>query len=65
MEEMRGIALAINALGNTIANLEQELYYEQLRRENAEKRANDLTAENERLAQKLHAVEAYIAKEMG
>lgn len=65
MEEMKGIALAINALGNTIANLEQELYYERLCKENAEKRANDLTAENERLMQKLNAVEAYISKEVG
>ena len=65
MEETKGIAIAINALGNTIANLEQELYYERLCRENSEKRVNELTAENERLTQKLNAVESYIAKEMG
>ena len=65
MEEMKGTAYAINALGNTIAQLEQELYYEQIRRENAETRANKLTEENERLMKKLDAVEAYIAKEVG
>ena len=64
MEEMKGIGTAINALGNTIANLEQELYYERLRRENAETRANDLATENERLTKKLNAVESYISKEV-
>lgn len=65
MTEIKGIALAINTLGDTIANLEQELYYERLCRENAEKRANDLKEENARLTKKLNAVEDYIAKEMG
>ena len=63
MEEMKGIGIAINALGNTIANLEQELYYERLRRENAENRSTELASENERLMKKMNAVEAYIAKE--
>lgn len=63
MEEMKGIGTAINALGHTIANLEQELYYERLRRENAENRSTELASENERLTKKLSAVEAYIAKE--
>ena len=63
MEEMKGTAYAINALGNTIAQLEQDLYYERMRRENAENRSNTLAAENERLTKKLNAVETYIAKE--
>lgn len=65
MEEMKGIGTAINALGTTIAQLEQDLYYERLRRENAENRSNDLASENERLMKKLNAVEAYISKEVG
>ena len=65
MEEMKGTAYALNALGATIAQLEQDLYYERLRRENAENRSNDLAAENERLMKKLNAVEAYISKEVG
>lgn len=65
MEEMKGIGNAINALGNAIAQLEQDLYYERLRRENAENRSNDLASENERLTKKLNAVEAYISKEVG
>jgi len=60
MEEMKGISYAINTLGNTIAQLEQELYYERLCRENAENRAKDLAKENERLKNKLEAVESYI-----
>ena len=63
MEEMKGTAYAINALGNTIAQLEQDLYYERMRRENAENRSTQLAAENERLMKKLNAVESYIAKE--
>ena len=63
MEEMKGTAYAINALGNTIAQLEQDLYYERMRRENAENRSTQLASENERLSKKLNAVEAYIAKE--
>ena len=65
MEEMKGTAYALNALGETIAQLEQDLYYERLRRENAENRSNDLASENERLTKKLNAVEAYISKEVG
>ena len=63
MEEMKGTAYAINALGNTIAQLEQDLYYERMRRENAENRSATLASENERLTKKLNAVESYIAKE--
>ena len=63
MEEMKGIATAINALGNTIAQLEQDLYYERLCKENAEKRSIQLAAENEQLVKKLNAVESYIDKE--
>ena len=63
MEEMKGIGIAINALGNSIANLEQELYYERLCRENAENRIKALTEENEQLTKKLNAVEAYIERE--
>lgn len=65
MEEMKGMTSAINALGNRIAELEQALYYEQLCRENAEKRAADLKVENESLAKKVRAVEAYIEREVG
>ena len=65
MEEMKGTAYALNALGETIAQLEQDLYYERLRRENAENRSNDLASENERLMKKLNEVEAYISKEVG
>lgn len=65
MEEMKGTAYAINALGNTIAQLEQDLYYERMRRENAENRSTQLASENERLVKKLDAVEAYISKEVG
>lgn len=65
MEEMKGIGTAINALGNAIAQLEQDLYYEQLRRENAENRSEQLQAENEQLTKKLNAVEVYISKEVG
>lgn len=63
MEEMKGTAYAIDALGNTIAQLQQDLYYERMRRENAENRSTQLAAENERLTKKLNAVESYIAKE--
>ena len=63
MEEMKGTAYAIDALGNTIAQLQQDLYYERMRRENAENRSTQLAAENERLMKKLNAVESYIAKE--
>lgn len=63
MEDMKGTAYAVNALGNTIANLEQELYFERMRRENAENRSTQLASENERLTKKLNAVEAYISKE--
>ena len=62
MEEMKGTAYAINALGNTIATLEQELYYERIRRENAENRSSQLASENERLLKKLNDVETYITK---
>ena len=63
MEDMKGFGYAVNALGNTIAQLEQELYYERMRRENAENRSTQLASENERLLKKLGAVESYIAKE--
>ena len=62
MEEMKGIGYAINALGKTIAQLEQELYYERLCRENAEHRVRELEAENEKLTRKMNAVEAYISE---
>ena len=62
MEEMKGIGFAINALGSTIAQLEQELYYERLCRENAENREKELAKENARLTQKLNAVESYISE---
>ena len=65
MEEMKGIGTAINALGNTITQMAQDLYYERLRRENAENRAKELETENEQLLNKLNAVEAYISKEDG
>lgn len=64
MEEMKGTAYAINALGNTIAQLEQELRYEQFRRENAENRSKQLQEENERLMKKLNAVDAFIEREV-
>ncbi len=65
MEEMKGTAYAINALGNTIAQLEQELRYEQFRRENAENRSKQLQEENEQLMKKLNAVDAFIEREVG
>ena len=65
MEEMKGTAYAINALGNTIAELTQELYYERLRRENAENRLSELASENDRLTKKLNAVDAFIEREVG
>ena len=64
MEEMKGTAYAINALGNAIAQLEQDLYYEKLRRENAENRLEQLQVENERLMKKLNAVDAFIEREV-
>ena len=64
MEEMKGIGTAINALGNAIAQLEQDLYYERLRRENAENRSEQLQTENDNLTKKLNAVEEYISKEV-
>lgn len=64
MEEMKGTAYAINALGNAIAQLEQDLYYEKLRRENAENRFEQLQAENDRLTKKLNAVDAFIEREV-
>ena len=65
MEEMKGTAYAINALGNTIAQLEQDLYYEKLRRESTENSLEQLRAENERLMKKLNAVDAFIEREVG
>lgn len=64
MDEMKGTAYAINALGNTIAQLEQDLYYERLRRENIENRFEQLQAENDRLTKKLNAVDAFIEREV-
>ena len=64
MEEMKGTAYAINALGNTIAQLEQDLYYEKLRRESTENSLEQLRAENERLLKKLNAVDAFIEREV-
>lgn len=64
MEEMKGTAYAINALGNAIAQLEQDLYYEKLRREGAENRLEQLKAENEQLMRKLNAVDAFIEREV-
>lgn len=65
MEEMKGTAYAINAIGNAIAQLEQDLYYERMRRENAENRITQLQEENERLMKKLNAVDAFIEREVG
>ena len=65
MEEMKGTAYAINALGNAIAQLEQDLYYERMRRENAENRILQLQEENERLMKKINAVDAFIEREVG
>jgi hypothetical protein len=65
MEEMKGTAYAINALGNTIAELTQELYYERMRTENAENRIKQMQAENDRLTKKLNAVDAFIEREVG
>lgn len=65
MEEMKGTAYAINAIGNAIAQLEQDLYYERMRRENAENRCEQLQAENDRLSKKLNAVDAFIEREVG
>lgn len=62
MEEMKGIAAAIDALGNTIANLERALYYARIDRDNAENRIKNLISENERLTEKLNAVHNYIER---
>ena len=65
MDEMTGTAHALEALGNTIAQLKKDLSFEVMCKENAEYRISQLQAENERLLNKLNAVEAYISKEVG
>lgn len=53
MEEINGIGAAIKVLGEKIAELESDLKYERLCRENAETRAAMLAEENTALARML------------
>lgn len=61
--EWKGMALAINALGEKIAQLESDLLYEKCCKENAESTAARLTEENEKLRSKLKEVENFVDKE--
>lgn len=55
MEDMNGIAVAVNILGERIAKLESELHFERLMREQAETRIKQLEGENIGLVKRIKA----------
>lgn len=62
MEENNGIATVMKVLGEKIIQLESDLSYERLCKENAEHRAANLAEENANLARKLEGVQHYIER---
>lgn len=62
MEEINGFNIAVNVLGERIAQLEHDLRYERIMKEDAVKRVETLAAENTRLANMLEKVQHYIER---
>ena len=66
MEEMKGLATALNALGEKIIELERSVAYERYTKEENERtllaRISNLESENEALHEKLNAVHNYIER---
>lgn len=62
MEETNGINIAIKVLGEKIEQLESDLRYERILKENAEKKVESLEAENAKMASELADVQRYIEK---
>ena len=60
MEEMKGICTAINLLGERIAQLESDLRFERMMKEDATKRVDTLMSENAKLRNMLDKVQDYI-----
>lgn len=69
MEEMKGLAAAINALGEKITDLERTAACERYLKEEAERtllaRISELEKENAALREKLNAVHTYIDRMEG
>ena len=62
MEENNGINIAFKVLGERISELESEVRYERLLKEEAIKKMEDLKTVNANLASKLENVQHYIEK---
>lgn len=66
MEETKGLATAINTLGEKIAELETRVACERYLKEEAERtllnRISELEKENDNLREKLNAVHMYIER---
>lgn len=60
MEEMNGFNIAIKVLGERISELEGEVRYERLLKEEAIKKMEDFKTLNANLASKLENVQHYI-----
>lgn len=60
MEEKNGISIAINALGEKIAELEESLRFAKMTNEMSEERAKRSEEECERLKKRLRSVEMYV-----
>lgn len=62
MEEMNGFDIAVKVLGERIAQLESDVRYERLMKEEAAKKVEALANENARLVTMLDNVHQYIEK---
>jgi hypothetical protein len=63
MEEKNAVLAALKALGDKIIALEEERDTQKMYREIAETKIEVLETENEKLRNKLYAVETFIEKE--
>lgn len=61
--EKNGIAAAIDILIRTIKELEEELKYERLCKENREREIVQLQEENQRFRNELNEIHAFLEKE--
>lgn len=62
MEETNGINIAFKVLGERIAQLESEVRYERLMKEEAQKQLDAFKPEHARLIAKLEKVQHYIER---
>lgn len=65
MGEMKGLATAINLIGEKIIELERDVACERYLKEEKERRISELEKENNALREKLNAVHTYIERMEG